>query len=127
MKITAAVARYLLGAIFLFFGSNLLFNFLHQPLPSGVAGQYFGALATSHMVYFIGLLQVAAALLLLANRYVPLALVVLAAMIFNIDMIHILLAREGLPIAALVSALWLLIFWHVRCAFTGIFQARVGD
>jgi putative oxidoreductase len=127
MKYVAASARYLLGAIFLFFGTNMLFNFLHQPLPSGVAGQYFGALAASHMLYAIGLIQILGALLLLANRFVPFALVLLAAMIFNIDMVHILLAPEGLPIAALVTLLWILIFWHVRSAFAGIFQAKVGD
>lgn len=35
MKIVGAIARYLLGAAFLFFGSNLLFNFLKGQLPPG--------------------------------------------------------------------------------------------
>ena len=127
MKYAALSARYLLGLIFLFFGLNLLLNFLHQPLPSGVLGQYFGALYASHYIYVIGFLQVVSGLLLLINRFVPFALVLLAAMIFNIDMVHILMAREGLPIAALVTLLWIVLFWHVRSAFAGIFQARAGD
>lgn len=128
MKIAFAIARLLLGAIFLFFGSNLWFHFLPMgPTPPGPLGQYMTALFASHYIYAIGFFQVAPAILLLANRYVPLALTVLAAVIVNIDLTHILMAPSGLPMAALVSILWLIAFSYVRSAFSGIFQARAPE
>jgi uncharacterized membrane protein YphA (DoxX/SURF4 family) len=81
MKITSTIARLLLGAIFLFFGSNLFLNFLHQPLPGGVAGQFFGALYVTHYLYVIAFVQVFTGILLLINHLVPLALILLAPII----------------------------------------------
>ncbi len=123
MKIVATVARYLLGVIFLFFGSNLLFHFLpNPPLPPGPMANFSSALAESHYIYAVGFFQVAPAILLLINRYVPLALTVLAGIIVNIDLTHILMAPSGLPVAAVVSILWLLVFLRVKGAFAGIFE-----
>lgn len=127
MKIAATIARYLLGAIFLFFGSNLFLNFLHSPIPPGVAGQFFGALASSHYIYVVATIQVVTGILLLINRYVPLALTLLAPVIFNIDLVHLLMVPSGLPIAAIVTLLWLLVAWRVRSAFAGIFEKRAQD
>ncbi len=123
MKIVATIARYLLGAIFLFFGSNMLFHFLpNPPLPPGPMANFTSALAESRYIYAIGFFQVAPAILLLINRYVPLALTVLAAVIVNIDLTHITMAPSGLPMAVLVSVMWLLVFLRVKSAFSGIFE-----
>jgi hypothetical protein len=70
----------------------------------------------------IGFFQVVPAILLLVNRYVPLALTLLAPVIVNIDATHILMAPSGLPMAGLVTVLWLLVFVRVRTAFSGIFE-----
>jgi putative oxidoreductase len=64
------------------------------------------------------------AVLLLANRYVPLALAILAPVIVNIVSFHALTAPSGLPLALFVTVLWALVFVHVRSAFTGLFQSR---
>ncbi|WP_348263529.1 DoxX family membrane protein [Telmatobacter sp. DSM 110680] len=123
MKIAATVARYLLGLIFVFFGSNLLFHFLpNPPQPPGPLANFNSALTESHYIYALGFFQLVPGILLLINRYVPLALTVLAAMIVNIDLIHITMAPSGLPVAAVVSILWLLVFLRVRGAFSGIFE-----
>jgi len=123
MKIAATIARYLLGLIFVFFGSNMLFHFLpNPPLPPGPLADFTNALTASHYVLALGFFQVAPAILLLINRYVPLALTVLAGMIINIDLIHITMAPSGLPMAAVVSLLWLLVFLRVKSNFAGIFE-----
>jgi putative oxidoreductase len=122
MKITSTIARYLLGMIFLTFGLNGFFSFIHMPPPTGVAAQFFGALFVSKFYVVIFLLQILGAILLLANRFVPLALTVLGAVIFNILCVHIFMAPEGLPLAAVVTVLWFLTAWRVRSAFAGILQ-----
>ena len=50
MKIAALIARILLGLVFVVFGLNGFLNFMKGPLPSGVAGQFLGALMQSHFV-----------------------------------------------------------------------------
>src|SRR5213080_2707921 len=84
MKILTHISRFLLGLIFLVFGLNGFLHFIPLPPPSGVAGQFMGALFVSHYLTLIFGLQVIAAVLLLANRYVPLTLAVLAPVIVNI-------------------------------------------
>ena len=64
------------------------------------------------------------AVLLLANRYVPLALAILAPVIVNILSFHALMAPSGLPLALFVTVLWALVFVDVRAAFAALFQAR---
>ena len=123
MKIASTIARYLLGLIFLTFGLNGFLHFIPMPLPTGVAGQFFGALFVSRLYVVIFLLQIVPAVLLLANRYVPLALTILGAVIFNILCFHIFMAPAGLPLAVVVTVLWFLTIWRVRSAFAGILHS----
>ncbi len=125
MKIVSAIARYLMGVIFLVFGLNGFLNFIPLPPPDGVAGQSMGALYASHYLILIFGLQVIAGVLLLANRYVPLALAILAPVIVNILCFHALMAPSGLPLALVVAVLWVLTFVEVRSAFAGLFQSRL--
>ena len=123
MKIAASIARYLLGIIFLVFGSNMFFHFIPAPpMPPGPMADFTRAFAVSHYDFAIGFFQVVPAILLLINRYVPLALTVLAGVIINIDITHITMAPSGLPVAAVVILLWLLVFLRVRSNFAPIFE-----
>jgi putative oxidoreductase len=125
MKIAALIARYLLGLIFVVFGANGFLHFIPMPLPSGVAGQFMGALFMSHVLVVIFLLQLIGGILLLVGRYVPLALVLLGPVIVNIVLFHAFMAPSGLPLATVVVILWLLTAWSVRSAFEGIFKQTV--
>jgi hypothetical protein len=127
MKIASLIARYLLGFIFLVFGLNGFLHFIPMPPPTGVAGQFMGAIFASHLFVVVFLLQIVPGILLLINRYVPLALTLLAPVIVNIVCFHALMAPAGLPIAIVVSILWLLVFARVRFAFAGILRQRVPE
>ena len=118
----STIARYLLGLIFLTFGLNGFLHFIPMPPPTGVAAQFLGAIFVSRFYVVLFLLQIVPALLLLANRYVPLALTILRAIVFNILCIHIFMAPAGLPLALLVTTLWCLTVWSVRSAFAPILQ-----
>ena len=125
MKITNVIARFLLALIFLTFGLNGFLHFLPAPLPSGTAGQFVGALFVSNYLVVVFLLQIIAAVLLLINRYVPLALTLLAPIIVNILLFHMLMAPSGLLLAMVVTMLWIVVFLSVRSAFAGLLQQRV--
>jgi putative oxidoreductase len=124
MRTASVVARYLMGVIFLVMGLNGFLNFIPLPPPTGIAGQFIGALYVSHYLWVIFGFQVIAGVLLLVNRYVPLAVAVLAPVIVNILTFHTLMAPSGLPLALLVAVLWTVIFIDVRPAFAGLFQPR---
>ena len=123
MRTVSAIARYLAGVIFVVFGLNGFLNFIPMPPPGGIAGQFMGALYASHYLWVIFGFQILAGVLLLANRYVPLALAILAPVIVNILTFHFLMAPSGLPMAVFVAVLWALIFVNVRPAFAGLFQS----
>jgi putative oxidoreductase len=122
MKVASTIARYLLGLIFLTFGLNGFLHFIPMPPPIGVAAQFFGALFVSRFYVVIFALQIVPAVLLLVNRYVPLALTILGAVIVNILGFHIFMAPAGLPLAVVVTVLWFLTAWSWRSAFAGILQ-----
>jgi len=126
MKIVVMIARLLLGAIFVFFGMNVYLQFLHAPpMPPGAMADFSTVLMVTHYMHVVAIFQVVPGLLLLFNRYVPLALTLLAPVIFNILVTHTLMQPQGLPPGIVAMLLWLLVYWHNRSAFAGIFQRKV--
>ncbi|MDT5120886.1 MAG: putative oxidoreductase [Acidobacteriota bacterium] len=125
MKIVTLIARILLGLIFVVFGLNGFLNFLSMgPMPTGLAGQFMGALFASHYYWVIAALQVVGGALLIVNRFVPLALVLLGPVIVNILCYHVFLNPSGAAPAAVVTVLWLIVFYGKRQYFSGIFAQR---
>jgi putative oxidoreductase len=124
MKIASMIARYLLGLVFLTFGLNGFLHFIPAPPPTGVAGQFVAALLASNYWMLIFGVQTLCGVLLLANRFVPLALVALAAVIANILWFHICMAPAGLPMALIVVILWVIVAIGNKQHLAGIFVAR---
>ena len=125
MKILTLIARLLLGLIFVVFGLNGFLNFLSMgPMPSGLAGQFIGALVLSHYFWVVAVVQIAGGALLLVNRFVPLGLVLLGPVIVNIILYHVFLNPTGIALAIVVTILWLIVFYAHRQYFSGIFVQR---
>jgi putative oxidoreductase len=81
-----------------------------------------GAYMATHYLVLVFAIQLAAAILFLVNRYVPLALTLIAPVIVNIVMFHALMLPSGLPLAGVVVMLWLVLFYRERSAFAGIMR-----
>jgi hypothetical protein len=120
------IARYVLGGGFALFGLNGFLNFLPAfPLPAA-ATNFASALFVSG--YFFPLLkttETVAGVLLLSNRFVPLALALLAPVLVNIIAFHAFLAPAGLPIPVVLLTAELYLAWSYRDAFAPMLQARV--
>jgi len=122
MKIVILTARLLLGLICVVFGLNGFLNFLSMgPMPTGLAGQFIGALILSHYFWVVAAVQVIGGALLLVNRFVPLGLVLLGPVIVNILLYHVFLNPAGIGLAIVVAILWLIVFYGHRQYFSGIF------
>ena len=127
MKLAATIARYLLGLMFTVFGLNGFVHFIPQPPPaSQLALDYLTVLSTSHYFVAIFVLQLIAGVLLLVNRYVPLALVILAPLLVNILLFHGLMDPSGIGPGVLATILWFLVFAKARPAFDGILRATTA-
>src|SRR6202047_3893595 len=122
MKIASTIARYLLASVFIVFGLNGFLHFIPQPPPpSELARQYFTVMFTSHYLVFVFALQLIAGVLLLFRRTVPLALTIAGPLIVNILLFHALMDPRGIVPGLVVTALWFVVFWHFRGAFSGFF------
>src|SRR5258706_14219254 len=95
MRTASLIAQYLAGVIFLVFGLNGFLNVIPMPPPEGIAEQFMGALYASHYLVVIFAFQIIAAVLLLVNRYVPLAAAVPAPVIVNTLSFHALIGPTG--------------------------------
>jgi putative oxidoreductase len=122
MRIATAIARGLLGLVFVVFGLNGFLHFIPMPLPQGQAGQFAGAMFTTGYIYVVAALQVIGGILLLLPGYVPLGLLLLGPVIVNILLFHVFLDRTGLPMAVVISALALFLLARHWDAFRAIFH-----
>src|SRR5438552_2917073 len=118
-------ARVVLGIVFVVFGLNGFLHFLPQPPMSGPPADFAGALfATGYMFPLIKGTEVVTGALLLSNRFVPLALTILAPVIVNIVAFHLFLAPSGLALPVLVVALEVFLAWSHRGAFRSVVASR---
>lgn len=124
MKIAVLIARILLGLGFVVFGLNGFLQFLHMPMPAGVAAQFMGALFVSHYYVLVFACQMIGGILLLSGFYVPLGLTILGPILVNILTFHATMAPAGLPAAFVWTILWFIVFAGYRQAFTGILTQK---
>jgi len=118
------VARILMGLMFVLFGFNGFVPFIPNPpsIPQ-FAGMFFGAMVLSHFAWFVFGVQLISGVLLLINRYVPLALLMLAGVIANILAFHISMWPASLiPMPIIVTVLWFIVAWHYRERFNPLLQ-----
>jgi len=123
MKIVATIARYLMGLIFVVFGLDKFLHFFPQPaLPPGLAGEFTHVFLVTKYAMLVGAFEVVGGLFLLANRFVPLALAFLAPVIVNILFVNATMTPQAIPVSALVTICWLLVYFRVRVAFQPLFK-----
>ena len=116
--------RILLGLTFFVFGLNGFLGFLPQPPMPQAAGGFLGGLSSAP--YFFPVLkgiEVTVGALLLANRFVPLALTVVAPIVVNIALFHVFLAPSPLMVAFLLAS-EIYLAWVYRSAFHQVLAAR---
>jgi putative oxidoreductase len=114
MKIITNISRFLLAAVFTVLGLNGFLQFI------------LGAISVSNYLLVIFALQLISGVLLLINRYVPLALTILSPIMMNVLLYGVLISPAGFGFALFVAILWVVVLVSVRSAFAGIFEARVG-
>ena len=122
------VARILLGLPLVVFGLNAFLNFIpppKTPMPEGAMAFAGALMKTGYMMQLIGATQLIVGVLLLSNRFVPLALALFAPFIVNSLAFHIFLEHSGLPMAIVFAAFEFYLAWTYRRAYGPMLAARV--
>ena len=122
-----ATGRIVFGLMFFVFGLNGFLDFLPQsttPIPERAMAFAGALMATGYMMPLIFGTQLMAGLMFLTNRFVPLALVLLAPFVVNSVAFHIFLAPTGRSMAVLVLAIELALVWAHRRAYRTLLTPR---
>ncbi|HEX8385484.1 MAG TPA: hypothetical protein VF576_04830 [Rubricoccaceae bacterium] len=127
MRRVPAVARLVLGAVLLAIGLNGFLDLVTLPALSERGGAFLGALdETGYLLTLVLTVEVVVGALLVANRFVPLALVVLAPVAVNIALYHVFLDRglPGIVVGLLVFVLDVLLIGAYRGYYAPMTRAR---
>ncbi len=122
MNSIAMIARYLLGLAMLVFGANKFLDFMPHPELPTEAAAFMGTIAGSYIWASLGVVYILAGLLLVLNKAVPFALIILVPVSFNIVAFHLAYAPEGLLFAAVVAVLNLLLIYTNWDRFKSLFD-----
>ncbi|MFZ5896044.1 MAG: DoxX family protein [Myxococcota bacterium] len=118
---TVVIARYLLGGAFLLFGLNGFLAFMPVPPARPDAERFIRAIIeTGYFFQMVKAIEVASGLLLILNRWVPLALVLLAPLLWCITSIHLFLNAEGLPLMLVLFSIYAYLVYAFRPSFRGL-------
>ena len=127
IKITLAV-QVLFGLIILAAGINKLYLFMPVPEQMPAGKQFIDFLyATGYLMYVVALVEILGGGLLILNRQVPLALLLLAPVTFNILLFHIFLEQKGLPMGIFIFSLQALLFLLHKEKFSPLFSAEATE
>jgi len=125
MNKLVTIARYLMGVLFIVFGLNGFLNFIPMPPPPEAAGAFLGGLAGSGYFFpFLKVVEIATGVLLVANLYVPLALLILAPVVLNIVLYHLALDPAGGVVGYLLLVLGLFLAYGYRNYFREVLSKK---
>lgn len=90
MKYLEFIVKWLLGVPLTIFGLNKFLLFADMPPPTGeVAQTFLGAMFTSYLAKFVGIIEIVGGVLLLVNRTSFLGLLLLSPVVANIVLFHV--------------------------------------
>lgn len=122
MNIVRTVARILLGLLFVAAGAAGLL--IAPPPQPGFAGEFSAVVYASHFMNFVSAAQLLLGALLLINRFVPVAIIMLAAFIYNSFAFHSTMAQSSILAPFAVAALLVVVAWPYRALFAPLFIAQ---
>lgn len=126
MKIAVLISRVLLGILFIVSGAfGFAFLFMAPPPPPpGLAGIFFHAYSDSHWLQWVAGIQFIAGVLLIVNRYVSLALILIGALLYNILVFHITMNISGIFPGLVCLALWVMVAQQHHGFFKYLFSEK---
>ena len=125
MKKAQLIVRILLGLMVLIFGLNKFLQFMPTPPMPEPAGEFMGALVESgYLMVLVALVEIVTGIMLLINKYQPLALVILFPVLLNAFLFHLFLAPAGIGGALMATAMNVFLFFANIDSYRALLQAK---
>ena len=123
MSKLSMILRIVLGIVLIVFGLNKFFNFMPMPPMEGDAATFMNGLGVSgYMFPLLGILEVLIGVLLILNKAVPFALILLAPVAVNMVLFHAAMDLAGIGASALVFVLNAYLMYVNWDKFKGLFN-----
>ena len=123
MTKTKNILSVIYGLFLLIFGLNGFLNFFPLPEMTEEAGTFAGSLAqTGYIFPIVGAFQVIVGILLIINKYRPLALIVIFPIMLNAFLLHLFLDPAGIAGSLVAIILNVFLFIAHRESYKNIFQ-----
>ncbi|MCK2004475.1 hypothetical protein MZM54_24130 [[Brevibacterium] frigoritolerans] len=123
-KVLLHLSRTLLGLIFLIAGLNgyfVIFDF--EPFIA-TSPEAMALFKFEYLLIFEKFLEIVCGVLLLSNRFVPLALAILSPIIANIFLLHLFLDHSLLVLAVILVIMYGYLFFCYRKSFKSILEKK---
>ena len=118
-----------MGLVFFVFGLNEFFNFIPPPpgpMPEGAVALGGALMKSGYMFPLIKGTEVVVGAMLLSNRFVPLALALIAPVVVNIFLFHLFLERSGIAMAGVILVVEVYLAWSYRHVYRPMLAMRAA-
>jgi putative oxidoreductase len=116
------VIRIIFALALLFFGANKLFHFMDPPPPPDEAMGYWAALTTTKTMTLVAIVEIAAGLALLLNKYAALMMVILMSVSINAILYHIALDSANIAMGIVLLVLNVVMLYNYKDKYKDLFS-----
>lgn len=114
--------RIIFALFLLFFGLNKIFGFVDPPPPPEEAMGYWAALMAAKTMTLVAIVEIAAGLSLLVNKYAALMMVILMSVSINAVLYHLTLDIASVIMALVLLALNVFMLYAYRDNYKGLIR-----
>ena len=118
------ISRVFLGVVFLLAGLNGYFVIFGLEPFIATSPEAMALFEFEYLLIAEKSLEVICGILLLINRFIPLALAILSPIIVNIFLLHLFLDHSLLLLAVILLIIYGYLVWHYRENFKGILEKK---
>lgn len=108
------VIRIVFALALLFFGANKLFGFMDPPPPPEAAMGYWTALMATKTMTLVAIVEIAAGLALLLNKYAALMMIILMSVSVNAVLYHATMDSSSIAMALVLLVLNVVMLYNYK-------------
>ncbi|TLP82196.1 DoxX family membrane protein [Maribacter sp. ACAM166] len=116
--------RVFFGVFLLFFGLDHFFNYIPFPEMAPEANAYFANLLSTYAMYLVGLVEVAAGLAFIGNRFGALMALILMSVSINAVLFHLFLDPQKIYGALVLLILNIVFLVHYKEKYTSLIKPK---
>ena len=123
IKFFSKIARTFLGLVLIIFGVNFFYDFIGIVFPPGEAADFMSSLEnTGFMIPLLAVSQIVLGFCLVANIFVPLALLLLLPINVNILLFNVFIAPVNMSLSIVMFVSQLFLFYLYKDSYKSLLK-----